>query len=100
MPTDTLQRLKLVVDEFDQTSRIGGINVPYAEGLLDRGDIHAEIGETILGEKIGRLTDEEVTIFVTSGLSIQDISTVQLVYETANEEGLGTVLPFPFFSSH
>lgn len=87
--TEVFKRGKLVVDEVDQTSRIGGINVPFSRGLLRREDIYAEIGEILLGKKPGRTSDEEVTVFVSSGLAIQDVATAKLVYEKATQQGLG-----------
>jgi alanine dehydrogenase len=99
LSTEILKRSKLVVDEVNQTSQIGGISVPFSKGHLEKKDIHAEIGEIILGIKEGRATEEEVTVFVTSGLSIQDISTAKFAFEKAMEQDIGKVLQFPFIHS-
>lgn len=92
--TEVFKRGKLVVDEVDQTSKIGGINVPFSKGLLRGEDIYAEIGEIILGKKPGRTSDEEVTVFVSSGLAIQDVATAKLVYEKALQRGIGRSVRF------
>lgn len=87
--TEVFKRGKLVVDELSQTSKIGGINVPFSKGLLRGEDVYAEIGEIILGKKPGRTSDDEVTVFISSGLAIQDIATAKLVYDKARQLGLG-----------
>lgn len=96
IPTATFKRSKLVVDEIDQTSKIGGINLPFSQGILKKEDIYAEIGEIIVGMKPGRESDREVTVFVTSGLAIQDIATAKAVYEKARVQGIGQAIRFPF----
>lgn len=92
IPTETFKRSKLVIDDFNQTSQMGGINVPFSKGLLKKEDIYAEIGEILLGKKPGRTSGEEITVFVTSGLPIQDIAVARLVYEKAKERGIGKIV--------
>jgi alanine dehydrogenase len=85
----TYLRSKLVVDDYSQTSKIGGISIPTSEGKLKKEDVYAELGEIVLGNKAGRLTDDEITVFVSSGLSIQDVATARLIYEKAKKENVG-----------
>jgi alanine dehydrogenase len=92
IPTETFKRSKLVVDDYPQTSVMGGINVPVTQGLLKKEDVFAEIGEIIIGKKLGRTLDSEITTFVTSGLAIQDIAVARLTYEKAKEEGMGKIV--------
>lgn len=92
IPTETLKRAKLVVDDFDQTSVLGGINMPVTAGLLKKADVFAEIGEILVGKKVGRASDEEITVLVASGLSIQDIAVARLVYEKAKKSGIGQTI--------
>jgi alanine dehydrogenase len=89
VPTETLKQSKVVVDQFDQTSRMGGINMAISAGLLRKEDIYAEIGEIVTGKKQGRESREEITVFVTSGLAFQDIAVANLVYQKAKERGSG-----------
>lgn len=96
IPTEVFKKSKLVVDEVDQTSKIGGISVPFSGGAIRKEDIHAEIGEIILGKKPGRISNEEITVFVSSGLAIQDIATAELVYQKAMTQDIGEVIRFPF----
>jgi ornithine cyclodeaminase/alanine dehydrogenase len=66
-------------------------------GIIRPEDIHAEMGEIILGKKPGRENPDEVTIFDTVGMAIQDIVTAAMLYQGALEKGLGT--RYEFFKS-
>jgi len=84
-----LKRAKIVVDDLEQACHSGEVNVPLARGVISKEDIHAELGEIIVGKKPGRLSEEEITIFDSTGLAIQDIATATLVYEKARASDLG-----------
>lgn len=80
---------RVFVDSVDQASHSGEINVPWAEGRLDEGKLAGTLGEVIAGAKQGRRDDREITIFDSTGLSIQDLAVARLVYERAIEKGIG-----------
>lgn len=80
---ELLRRSKIVIDNFEQASHSGEINVPLSKGIIKKDDIYGEIGEIIVGDKSGRDSDREVTIFDSTGLAIQDISTAKFVYDKA-----------------
>jgi len=84
-----LKGAKIVVDDWEQASHSGEINVPLSRGLISKNEIWAEIGEIVAGKKVGRTNDEEVTIFVSTGLAIQDAVTAYLVYKRALEKKVG-----------
>ena len=84
-----LKRAKIVVDELEHASHSGEINVPLAQGLIDRKDVYGEIGEIILGKKLGRASPNEITVFASTGIAIQDVATAQVVYTKALKEGFG-----------
>jgi len=85
-----LKRAKIVVDDIEQACHSGEINVPISKGIISRADIYAELGEIIAGKKVGRVTDNEITIFDSTGLAIQDVATAAIVYKKAKEKGLGS----------
>jgi alanine dehydrogenase len=68
-----LKGAKIVVDDIEQASHSGEINVPLAAGVINIGDIHGTLGEVITGTKKGRENENEITIFDSTGLAIQDI---------------------------
>jgi alanine dehydrogenase len=78
-----LKRSKIVIDDWNQASHSGEINVPLAKGIISKKDIWAEIGEICAGLKQGRMDNEEITIFSSTGLAIQDAVTAELVYKKA-----------------
>lgn len=87
-----LKKSKIFVDDLVQAQHSGEINVPLSLGLIKPGDIHGELGKVVTGELEGRSSDEEITLFDSTGLAIQDVAVGNLVYEKALEEGLGTWL--------
>lgn len=84
-----LKRAKVVVDDIIQASHSGEINVPISSGTFSEADIYAELGEVIAGIKPGRRSDEEITIFDSTGLAVQDLVTADLVYRKALENVVG-----------
>ncbi|MDI3539149.1 MAG: alanine dehydrogenase [Methanolobus sp.] len=84
-----LKRAKVVVDDIIQASHSGEINVPISSGTFSEADIYAELGEVIAGIKPGRRSDEEITIFDSTGLAVQDLVTADMVYRKALEKGIG-----------
>jgi alanine dehydrogenase, Archaeoglobus fulgidus type len=81
---------KVVVDDWEQAHHSGEINVPYARGAFTKADLYAELGEIVAGSKLGRQNDEDITIFDSTGLGIQDIAVAHLVYSRAVNAGKGT----------
>ncbi|ELY79497.1 alanine dehydrogenase [Natrinema gari] len=87
---ELLDAARIVIDDHEQCTHSGEINVPYHEGVLTDDDIHGEIGEVVVGSKAGRTEETGVTVFDSTGLAIQDVAAARVVYETAREDGAGT----------
>ena len=83
---------KVVVDSLSQCRRIGEIQHALAQNLITEKIVHAEIGQILTGEKRGRESDKEITLFDATGLAAQDIAAAHVVYEQAKEKGLGQVI--------
>ncbi|WP_340098820.1 ornithine cyclodeaminase family protein [Salinibaculum salinum] len=90
---DVLADAKIVIDDYEQCTHSGEINVPWSEGTLDDDDIYAEIGEIVAGQKPGREDGDGVTVFDSTGLAIQDVAASHVVYEHAREQDIGTEFP-------
>ncbi|OPX76167.1 MAG: Alanine dehydrogenase [Methanosaeta sp. PtaB.Bin018] len=86
------RKAKIVVDDIAQAAHSGEVNVPISEGALKPDDIFAQIGEIIVGKKPGRTCEEEITIFDSTGLGIQDVAVGSVVYEKALSSGMGVWL--------
>jgi alanine dehydrogenase len=93
LETSLLQEAKIVIDSWEQAKHSGEINVPVSQGVLKRKDIHAKLGEIIIGKKVGR-EEDEITIFDSTGLAVQDAVTAWQIYRKALEKGVGTKFNF------
>jgi alanine dehydrogenase len=89
-----LQKSKIIIDCWDQASHSGEINIPVQEGIVRQKDIHGKIGDVITGSIPGRTSDEEITVFDSTGLAVQDIVTAWNVYEKALQKGIGQKMNF------
>jgi len=87
---EILKKAKIVVDDLEHSSHSGEINVPLAQGLISEEDIYGEIGEIALGRKPGRTSPNEITVFASTGVAIQDIAVAEVVYREAVTRGFGT----------
>jgi len=86
---DILLDAKLVIDDYEQCTHSGEINVPWSAGVLSDADLHAELGEIVAGRKEGRTPADGLTVFDSTGLAIQDIAAAHVVYEEATRSGGG-----------
>ena len=91
---EIFRNAKIVNDSIEQCVEKGETWHPLNENIITKGDIHAEIGEILLGRKPGRQNDEEVTIFDSTGMAIQDNTTATRIYRNAIERGVGTFFEF------
>lgn len=89
---------KLVIAAED-CFKVGQIRIPMEEGIISEKDIYGTIGEIIAGIKPGRESEEEITIFHSPGVTIQDAAAGYNIYLRAKELGLGIEVQDPFFLS-
>ena len=95
LDTATVQMAKVICDQKQAClNEAGDIQIPVEEGVYSSDDIHGELGSVINGTIAGRENDEEITLFKSVGLAIQDISCASLVYEQAKEQGVGLEFDF------
>ncbi len=83
-------KAKIFVDSVEQASHSGEVNVPISQGLLKKEKLAGTIGEVITGKAPGRTGDEEITIFDSTGLAIQDMAVGHVVYARALKERTGS----------
>ncbi len=89
---NALQRAnKIVVDSREAAmEEAGDLIIPIEEGLLSVNDIYGELGEITGGTKPGRENPDEITIFKSVGLAVQDVAIADLITTQALKLGLGT----------
>jgi alanine dehydrogenase len=73
---EALRRTRVYVDSREAAVKESG-------DIIAAGEIFAEIGEVVAGTKTGRRSDEEVTLFKSLGLAVEDVATAELVYRKA-----------------
>jgi alanine dehydrogenase len=77
---EELLRARVVCDEWEQASHNGDIGRAVDAEKLAREDV-AELGRVLLGEEEGRRSDDEITVFDSTGLAVQDLAVAVAVYE-------------------
>jgi len=85
---------KVVADGLEQSCAIGDVHHAIAHGLMRKEDVYAELGEIVAGKKIGRAADDEIIVFDSTGVAIEDAVAAATVYEKAVANGIGTDFDF------
>jgi alanine dehydrogenase len=81
------------VDDVEQASHSGEINVPLHDGLFQSKGIRGTLGAVIAGKTEGR-QGNEVTVFDSTGLAVQDLAVAKLLYERARAQKIGVEVDF------
>lgn len=90
LDTTTVKRSRFVGDSREACFKeAGDIIIPVQEGAIDESHFYAELGDLVIGKKSGRLSNDEITVFKSNGLAIQDVATAKLIYEKAKAAGIG-----------
>jgi ornithine cyclodeaminase len=93
LDTATMVDAALFVDRRESTvNEAGDYLFPHREGAIDAEHIRAEIGELLLGTATGRTSAEEITVFKSLGLAIEDLAAAEHVLARAEAEDAGTVV--------
>ncbi len=90
LDTELIKRSKFIGDSREACFKeAGDLMIPLQEGSITESHFYAELGEIITGKVPGRTTADEITLFKSNGLAIQDAATAKLVYDKALEQGVG-----------
>ena len=84
---------KVVVDVREQCASIGDLHHAIIAGTATAAGVHAELGEIVAGRKPGRSSAEEITIFDSTGMALQDVAAAATVYERASAMKRGMSMP-------
>lgn len=90
---DVVKKATLItVDAKDQAKlECGDLLGPIERGVIHWGQVR-ELGEVVAGRLPGRRSDEDITLFESQGLAIEDVAVAALVYERAKRDGVGETL--------
>jgi ornithine cyclodeaminase/alanine dehydrogenase-like protein (mu-crystallin family) len=92
---DVIRRSTLVVVDSKEQALLecGDLIAPVSAGELDWDDVH-ELGDVVSGKLSGRQHGEDITLFESQGIAIEDVAVARKVFELGRERGVGTPLPF------
>jgi len=91
--TPTMLHSRLFVDRRESAlHEAGDFIIPKQEGAVDDNHILGELGEMLLGKVAARSNDDEITLFKSLGLAIEDLAAAQHVYEKAVAKNVGVWL--------
>jgi alanine dehydrogenase len=90
LPTEVVVNSRIVVDSIAANlSECADIMLPIEEGRLSAEQVDTEIGHVVAGIKPGRRSSDEVTLYKSVGIGLQDVATARLVYQRAKAQGVG-----------
>ena len=84
----------VVVDLLDQCASVGELHHAIDAGLMTRSDVRAELADVVVGDVVGRSSEDEIIVFDSTGTALQDAAAAVLVYERALAGGHGTRFDF------
>ncbi len=91
LDTTTVVRSKIICDSVSAClAEAGDLLMPMQEQRLKKDDLCGDLGEVILGKRPGRQSRDEITLFKSVGLALEDASTALYIYRHARGQGIGS----------
>ncbi|HEY1251243.1 MAG TPA: ornithine cyclodeaminase family protein [Thermoanaerobaculia bacterium] len=95
LDTAAVVRSRLFVDRRESAlAEAGDFLIAKGEGAVTDAHIQAELGEVLRGARPGRTSPEEVTLFKSVGLAVEDLAAARLLFASAQASGAGTFVEF------
>jgi ornithine cyclodeaminase len=90
LDTEAVKRARLYVDRRESAlNEPGDILTPLEEGAITPEHIVGEIGEVLIGKVPGRGSADEITLFKSLGLAVEDLASASFIYARAKRDGVG-----------
>lgn len=89
-----LKSAKLFTDDILQSVSVGEFEVGINNGTITKEDIICEIGDVLNGEYDGRTSDNDITVFDSTGIGLQDIAAGYIAIQKAKKNNIGTEVKF------
>lgn len=83
---------RVIVDDPAQALHSGEVNVPIHDGVLSAEAIIGGLGDVLAGRIVGRASADEITLFDSTGLAVQDLAVARIVVARAKALGVGVAL--------
>lgn len=91
LDTPAVARARLFVDRRESAlNEAGDVLIPMREGAFGADHIRAELGEVIIGKAKGRVRSEDITLFKSLGIAVEDLACARFLYDEAGRLGTGT----------
>ena len=88
---EVIAKARVVVDSREAAlTEAGDLMIPVAEGLVKPEQVSDEIGEVLNGAKPGRTSPDQITVYKSVGIAIEDMAVAKLVYDKAISANVGT----------
>lgn len=94
LSADLLAGAKVVADVLAQCVVMGDLHHAIEAGRVTTADVHAELGDLVIGRKPGRTNAEEITVFDSTGVAIEDVAAAAWIYQRAIAGNVGTFVSF------
>jgi ornithine cyclodeaminase len=95
LDSETVARASFFTDRRESCeNEAGDYIIPLKEGAIADGHIKAELGEVLAGTAPGRTSPEEITVFESLGLAVEDLAAAEYLMRRAAETGKGTTVEF------
>jgi ornithine cyclodeaminase/alanine dehydrogenase-like protein (mu-crystallin family) len=95
LDTETVVRSSFFTDRRESCeNEAGDYVIPLQEGAISDGHIRAELGEVLAGTGPGRTSPQEITVFESLGLAVEDLAAAEYLMRRARETGAGTTVEF------
>ena len=91
-PTTILRSLVVVDSKEAVLAEAGDLLIPIEQGKMTPDVIHAELGEILNGDRHGRTSPEQITLFKSVGVAVQDAITAGRALARAKQLGLGQMI--------
>ncbi len=90
---EALARARLFVDRRESAlNESGDLLLARGEGAIGDDHIAAELGEVLIGAREGRRSADEITLFESLGIGVEDVAAAHVIHQRAREQAAGTAL--------
>jgi ornithine cyclodeaminase len=94
LDTAAVARSRLVVDRTESTlAESGDFLFARRDGAIGDDHILGELGDLLLGRFAGRRAADDITLFKSLGIAIEDLASAHYIYTQASAQGLGVSVP-------
>jgi ornithine cyclodeaminase/alanine dehydrogenase-like protein (mu-crystallin family) len=84
-----MRRARILVDDIEACASGGDLNHALRAGAMSKDQVHAELADLAAGRKLGRMTEEELVVFDSSGSGVQDVAAAWVACREASRTGIG-----------